>query len=114
LSTRQEKEMSTRKSATGKESVAASFTVMLDAVRTRQQEFAQWFELHTAISNAKLMVIRKLEQASRVQTFIPTPDGLRLTGPEGFVAVSHAGKMVKLVDRLSFSRANFLSPKEWQ
>ena len=60
------------------------------------------------------MLIRKLAQASRVQTFIPTADGFRVTGPEGFVAVSHAGKMVKLVDRLEFSRANFLAPKEWQ
>ena len=114
LSARQDKEMSSRSSAAGKEKVRQTFTVMLDAVRTNQQAFAEWFELHTAITDAKLLVIRKLAQASRVQTFIPTADGFRVTGPEGFVAVSHAGKMVKLVDRLEFSRANFLAPKEWQ
>ena len=114
LSERQEKEMAARSSAAGKEKVAASFGVMMDSVRTHQREFGQWFELHTAITNAKVMLIRKLAQASRVQTFIPTADGFRVTGPEGFVAVSHAGKMVKLVDRLEFSRANFLAPKEWQ
>ena len=114
LSARQDKEMSSRSSAEGKEKVRQTFTVMLDAVRTNQQAFAEWFELHTAITDAKLLVIRKLAQASRVQTFIPTADGFRVTGPEGFVAVSHAGKMVKLVDRLEFSRANFLAPKEWK
>lgn len=114
LSAQQDKEISSRSSAAGKETVAATFTVMLDAVRTNQQAFAEWFELHTAITDAKVILIRKLAQASRVQTFIPTADGFRVTGPEGFVAVSHSGKMVKLVDRLEFSRANFLAPKEWQ
>jgi hypothetical protein len=87
---------------------------MLDAVRTNQREMSQWFELHAAITSAKLMLVRKLAQAARVETFIPTADGFRVTGPEGFVAVSHTGRMVKLVDRLEFSRANFLAPRDWQ
>jgi hypothetical protein len=114
LAERQKKEMAKRSSDDGKERVAATFTVMLDAVRTNRREMAQWFELHGAITAAKLMLIRKLAQAARVETFIPTADGFRVTGPEGFVAVSHAGSMVKLVDRLEFSRANFMAPRDWQ
>jgi len=114
LAARQEKEMAKRSSEAGKKNVAATFTVMLDAVRTNPHEMAQWFELHAAITAAKLMLIRKLAQAVRVQTFIPTADGFRVTGPEGFVAISHAGRMVKLVDRLEFSRANFMAPRDWQ
>ena len=114
LATRQKKEMSKRSSEAGKENVAATFAVMLDAVRTNQREMSQWFELHAAITAAKIVIIRKLEQAARVATFIPTADGFRVTGPEGFVAVSRAGRMVKLVDRLEFSRANFMAPRDWQ
>jgi len=114
LAARQKKEMAARSSDAGKERVAASFTVMLDAVRTNQREMSQWFELHAAITAAKLILIQKLAQAARVDTFIPTADGFRVTGPEGFVAVSHSGRMVKLVDRLEFSRANFMAPRDWQ
>ena len=114
LAARQKKEMSKRSSEAGKEKVAATFTVMLDAVRTNQREMSQWFELHAAITAAKTVIIRKLEQAARVATFIPTANGFRVTGPEGYVAVSRAGRMVKLVDRLEFSRANFMAPRDWQ
>ena len=114
LAGRMTKERARRTSEAGKENVVATFTVMLDAVRTNQREMSQWFELHAAIAAAKLVIIRKLEQAARVETFIPTANGFRVTGPEGFVAVSRAGRMVKLVNRLEFSRANFMAPRDWQ
>jgi len=38
---------------------------------------------------------------------LETPDGFKVTAPEGFVAVDHLGNAFKLVDRLEFSRANF-------
>ena len=34
-----------------------------------------------------------------------------MTNPEGYVAVDHIGNGVKFVDRLEFSRANFLMDK---
>ena len=37
--------------------------------------------------------------------------GLKVTAPEGYVAVDHIGDGVKLVDRLEFSRANFAMDK---
>jgi hypothetical protein len=48
-----------------------------------------------------------------IGTFLETPDGFKVTSPEGFVAVDRIGKAYKLVDRLEFSRANFVTDKGW-
>jgi len=52
--------------------------------------------------------LRKLQQVEGIGTFQKTNDGYRVTTPEGFVAIGHDGGAVKLVDRLEFSRTNFL------
>lgn len=57
----------------------------------------------------KLMLLRKLTQVEGIGTFQKTADGYKVTAPEGFVAIGHDGGAVKLVDRLEFSRTNFLS-----
>ena len=68
---------------------------------------------YITFQTAKTMVIRKLQQAEGIGTFIRTPNGYRVTAPEGFVAIDHVGKALKLVDRLEFSRANFTVDKNW-
>ena len=68
---------------------------------------------YITLQSAKTMVIRKLEQAENIGTFLRTPTGYRVTAPEGFVAIDHIGKALKLVDRLEFSRANFTVDKNW-
>jgi hypothetical protein len=56
----------------------------------------------------KLFFIKKLQMIeSTVGTFIKTDDGYKVSKPEGFVAVGGDGQVVKLIDRLEFSRANF-------
>jgi hypothetical protein len=63
----------------------------------------------------KLELIQKLQQIEGITgTFIKTDVGYKVTKPEGFVAVGHDGSAVKLVDRIVFSRENFLKPKTWQ
>ena len=64
------------------------------------------------LQEAKLFVIRKLEQVKDLGTFLKTEHGYRVTAPEGFVAIK-SGKALKLVDRLEFSRANFSAAKSW-
>ena len=60
------------------------------------------------------MIIRKLQRAEGIGTFLRTPNGYRVTAPEGFVAIDRiSGKALKLVDRLEFSRANFTADKDW-
>jgi len=68
---------------------------------------------YITFQTAKTMVIRKLQQAEGIGTFLRTPNGYRVTAPEGFVAIDHVGKALKLVDRLEFSKANFTVDKNW-
>ena len=56
----------------------------------------------------KGMLLQKLQQVEGIGTFQKTNDGYKVTTPEGFVAIGHDGGAVKLVDRLEFSRQNFL------
>lgn len=65
--------------------------------------------VYKRIIELKGMLIRKLNQVEGIGTFQKTNDGYRVTAPEGFVAIGHDGGAVKLVDRLEFSRTNFLS-----
>ena len=71
------------------------------------------FDLMNLIVDAKLMIIRKLETIKSIGTFVRTDDGFKITAPEGFVAVDHVGKALKLVDRLEFSHKNFTAQKAW-
>ena len=69
---------------------------------------------YITIKTAKMLIIRKLNQIrSSVSSFLKTSDGYKITNPEGFVAIDHVGKALKLVDRMEFSRANFTAAKNW-
>lgn len=84
---------------------------------TPKEQIVALFSLYNMIVDAKHMIIRKLDKAKNVGTFLKTSDGYKVTEQEGFVAIDHIGKnAVKLVDRLQFSRANFNSDviKGWQ
>jgi hypothetical protein len=70
---------------------------------------ASWISLQ----RAKNFLIRKLNQIQSIGHFIRTPDGYKVTSPEGYVAVDRVRGAVKLVDRLEFSRANFTIAKDW-
>jgi hypothetical protein len=61
------------------------------------------------IIELKHMLLNKLQQVEGIGTFQKTNDGYKVTSPEGFVAIGHDGGAIKLVDRLTFSRTNFLS-----
>lgn len=65
-------------------------------------------EFQNHVNEAKLALIKKLNAINKIGTFLETPDGFKVTAPEGFVAVDHlTNRAIKLVDRLEFSRANF-------
>jgi len=69
--------------------------------------------LYTTLQNAKTFFIRKLEKGEKIGTYLQTEDGYKITAPEGYVAISNDRNAVKLVDRLSFSVANFNVSKNW-
>ncbi len=69
------------------------------------------YDLYLKTIEAKIKIVKKLEQIRVMNTFVPTDDGYAVTGEEGFVAVDRMGNALKLVDRLEFSRLNFGSGK---
>lgn len=73
------------------------------------------FRLQNLLIDAKLLLIRKFNMVNDIGTFLHTPTGgYKVTTPEGYVAAwSSGGDAVKLVDRMEFSRANFLAVKNW-
>ena len=68
---------------------------------------------HVTLQNAKNFLVSKLSEIQSIGHFLRTPNGYKVTAPEGFVAVDRAAGAVKLVDRLEFSRANFTAEKDW-
>jgi len=83
--------------------------------RNYASELKRIFDIQNGVTEAKLMIIKKLESVSQVaRTFIKTDDGYRITAPEGFVAIDHLkGNAIKLVDRMNFSQENFRAAKAW-
>ena len=68
------------------------------------------------INNIKLFIVEKLEEVKGItNTFIRTPNGYKVTKPEGFVAIDTFDnqKGLKLVNRMEFSRINFTAEKDW-
>ena len=68
---------------------------------------------HVTLQNAKNYLVGKLSEIQSIGHFLRTPNGYKVTAPEGFVAVDRGAGAVKLVDRLEFSRANFTAEKDW-
>jgi Family of unknown function (DUF6267) len=74
------------------------------------------FQLQNLFIDAKTMLIHKFNQVNDIGTFLHTPDGgYKVTAPEGYVGcLSVDGQAWKLVDRMEFSRSNFLAQKSWK
>jgi hypothetical protein len=70
--------------------------------------------VYKRIIEAKMLILRKLQTIESIGTFLKTDTGYKVTDPEGFVAIGHDGGAVKLVDRIEFSRQNFLATKAWK
>jgi len=83
---------------------------MVEFVRLHQNEISGMVQLYDELNTAKLFLFQKLSRIDSVRTFKKTENGFEVTAPEGFVAVHDQG-VVKLVDRLEFSRLNFLKSK---
>jgi len=85
----------------------------LKFINDNQQSIYMTVASYMNLQAAKNFMIRKLQKVNTFGTFLRTPDGYRVTAPEGFVAI-RSGKALKLVDRLEFSRANFTADKNWE
>jgi hypothetical protein len=90
-------------------------TIMMNWYKSNRNELKKIFDLQNLLVRAKLMIVRKLEQVKGViGTFLKTADGFKVTNEEGFVISDKlSNNTLKLVDRLTFSRANFNVAKNW-
>ena len=97
-----------------------------DKYRNIQKEYVREVKKHTVnlvqvitfqnlLVDAKSQIVNKLNSVKGLtDTFIRTPNGYRVTNPEGYVAIDRvSGDAVKLVDRMEFSFNNFTAVKAW-
>jgi hypothetical protein len=95
---------------------AAKLKKLYDGMEFIENNYAALIKsvaLYTTLQNAKTFFVRKLEKGEKIGTYLQTENGYKITAPEGYVAISNGRNAVKLVDRLSFSVANFNVSKNW-
>ena len=108
-----DKEIDTKKMKTTKDKYLDIKNKGLKFISDNQQAIYMTVASYMNLQAAKNFMIRKLQKVNTFGTFLRTPDGYRVTAPEGFVAI-RSGQALKLVDRLEFSRANFTADKNWE
>ena len=103
------KEMAKRTSAAGKGTQQKKMDEMLAFFsKSNTTSLIAMFELQKNIVNAKLILMKKLNTLSSIDTFVKSSRGYHVTGQEGYVAIDRiSGDAVKLVDRMEFSYNNF-------
>ncbi len=67
--------------------------------------------LYLIFIRLKDIFVRKFSEISNIGTFIRSGEGYNVAKPEGFCVIDRSGNILKLVDRLEFSRANFTLKK---
>lgn len=112
--TEKAKESSSKlKTERGKQKREQIFKDYIQILQNNQMDIMNLLNLTKKIEQAKRIFITKYNTAIKTKQFITQPDGtLKVTAPEGYVAADHLGNMIKLVDRLEFSKANFAISKE--
>jgi hypothetical protein len=108
-----QKEIEKLKTQKGKIGKEQKLMEVLNFINEHQDQFIVMFMVAALIADVKGVLLSKLKTVNTVGSFLETPDGFKVTSPEGFVAIDKFGDAVKLVDRLEFSRANFTLAKTW-
>lgn len=112
------KEEGEKKTEKGKTAVRErSKKVMTFFSSKNKKQLENIFTMMNLLVDAKQLIINKLNEVKKLDTFLLTKNGYKVTGVEGYVAIDKlTGNAVKLVDRMTFSYANF-SPeviKGWE
>ena len=109
IAAKYQKEADKLKTEKGKSSRYAKRDQLLAFFSTKNKESIQKaFELQKVLVLAKLKLINTLNKLQKVNTFVKTRNGFKVTGAEGFVAIDTLGSdAVKIVDRMEFSYNNF-------
>jgi|TARA_A100000172_G_scaffold74180_1_gene56065 hypothetical protein len=113
FSTRVEKKIDNLKSEKGKMRAFQRGEKALEEMNRQEQDIVNLFDVSRLLFEAKNIFIRKYNNAVyNTKHFVDDGSGdLVASNPEGYVAVDREGNGVKFVDRLEFSRANFMIDK---
>jgi hypothetical protein len=108
-----DKRVAKLKSEKGKSKAIAAGQEQIKMFQSRKRDIINLFKLSKLLSDAKLIFVQKYNNAIyNTKHFVDDgKGGLRVTAPEGYVAVDRIGNGVKFVDRVEFSRANFAMDK---
>lgn len=102
-------EIDKRKTEKGKKAQSEKRDAVLEFFSpANRASLEKMFDLQKSIVLAKLKLINKLNDIKKIDTFVQTKNGYKVTGEEGYVAIDTlGGDAVKLVDRMEFSYNNF-------
>ena len=112
-----DKEIDKRKTARGRDPLQKKKEEAIKFFsKNNMSDIENIFRMMGYIIQAKEMVVKKMDSASSIGTFLKTKKGFVVTNPEGYVAINRDGDAIKLVNRLEFSKANFNSDviKGWE
>jgi len=109
VSNRYQKEIDKRSTPKGKDAQVVKRDALLSFFSKENiKNLKLIFDLQNLVIDSKLIIINKLNKLSKIDTFVKTKNGFKVTGVEGFVAIDRLeGGAVKLVDRMEFSTNNF-------
>ena len=80
----------------------------LNYLNTNKNNMLAFYSIWLKLGGVKDILYKKLSNIKAIDSFEQNGDELKVRDPEGFVAVDHIGNAIKVVDRLDFSRKNFM------
>jgi hypothetical protein len=100
-----------------KETKIAEKEKFITKLNTNEDIFIHLLNFIRDVKQIKDIFIQKYNEIMRsaaMGTFLVMPNGdIKVTNPEGYVAFDQDQNGIKFIDRLEFSRANFILPKNW-
>jgi hypothetical protein len=105
-----ENEKSKLKSQKGKESRDDTKKTIFSFIHDNKKDFNNIFVVRNILLRIKNIFIGKINSSNQnINTFFDMGKDIQRTGPEGLViSTSNGGRLVKIVDRIEFSRKNFI------
>jgi hypothetical protein len=108
-----DKKIKPLKTLKSQEKKVSEFVNMVRFFENNERGLKMVIASYMNIQFCKRMIVKKMKKVTSLNLFVDMGGGdYRVTTPEGFVAITSQGA-IKLVDRLEFSRLNFVVPKIW-
>ena len=108
-----DKKIKPLKTLKSQEKKVSEFVNMVRFFENNERGLKMVIASYMNIQFCKRMIVKKMKKVTSLNLFVDMGGGdYRVTTPEGFVALTSQGA-VKLIDRLEFSRLNFIVPKQW-